>query len=83
MPLRTYASSMSSATPNYKELPISERIQLVEDIWDSIAEETAGSLQLSAEEREELHRRYVAHQADPSSSIPWKQVRGPLFKSQS
>jgi putative addiction module component (TIGR02574 family) len=71
---------MSTVPLNFKELPISERIQLVEDIWDSIAEETPGPLQLSTEERAELHRRYAAHQADPSSSIPWEQVRAALFK---
>ena len=73
---------MSAVTLNFKELPISERIQLVEDIWDSIAEETPSALRLSPEERAELHRRYAAHQAEPSSSIPWEQVRAALFKGQ-
>ena len=71
---------MNTTTLNFKELPISERIQLVEDIWDSIAAETPGTLQLSPTERAELHARYAAHQADPSSSIPWEQVRATLFK---
>jgi putative addiction module component (TIGR02574 family) len=74
---------MSTAALNYRSLPISERIELVEDIWDSIAEETAGPLQLSAEQRAELHRRLAAHQADPASSISWEQVRADLFKGQS
>lgn len=71
---------MSAVTLNFKALPISERIQLVEDIWDSIAEETSGSLDLSADDRAELHRRLDAHKANPSSSIPWEQVRAALFK---
>ena len=45
---------MNTATLNFKALPISERIQLVEDIWDSIAQETPGPLTLSAEEEAEL-----------------------------
>ena len=73
---------MNTASLNFKDLPISERIQLVEDIWDSIAEETPGQLQLSAEDRAELHRRLSEHQADPSSGIPWEQVRVSLFKGQ-
>jgi putative addiction module component (TIGR02574 family) len=73
---------MNNATPNFKTLPISERIELVEDIWDSIAEETTGSLNLSDAERAELHRRFAAHQADPSSGVPWEQVREALFKGQ-
>ncbi|MFC4819848.1 addiction module protein [Dokdonella ginsengisoli] len=69
---------MAKASLNYKELPISERIQLVEDIWDSIAEETP--VVLSAEDRSELHRRHAAHQADPSSSLDWDRIRIELFK---
>lgn len=74
---------MNTASLNFRELPISERIQLVEDIWDSIAEETSGQLQLSTEERAELHRRLAEHQANPSSSVPWEQVRAALFKGHS
>lgn len=74
---------MNTALLNFKELPISERIELVEDIWDSIAEETPGQLQLSQQDRAELHRRLSAHHADPSSSLPWEQVRALLFKGQS
>lgn len=76
-----YAYSMNTSTLNFKALPVSERIQLVEDIWDSIAEETSGSLELSVEERAELQRRYAAHQADPSSGISWDEVRVALFKN--
>jgi putative addiction module component (TIGR02574 family) len=74
---------MNASSLNFKDLPISERIQLVEDIWDSIAEETPGQLQLSTDDRAELHRRLFAYQSDPSSSIPWEQVRASLFKGQS
>ena len=73
---------MNSPISNFKDLPVSERIQLVEDIWDSIAEETPVPLQLSAADRAELQRRIAAHQADPSSSIPWEEVRASLFKGQ-
>ena len=71
---------MSTLTPNFKELPIAERIRLVEDIWDSIAEETPDSPHLLDEERAELHRRLAGHVADPASSIPWEEVRTSLFK---
>ena len=74
---------MNTATLNFRELPISERIQLVEDIWDSIADETPNQLDLSPTDRSELHHRLAEHQADPSSSIPWSEVRALLFKAQS
>ena len=71
---------MNTAALNYRALPLSERIELVEDIWDSIAEETATPVQLADEECAELHRRLAAHRTDPNSSIPWEQVRANLFK---
>jgi len=70
---------MSAIVEDIKKLSVSERIELVEDIWNSIAEEPQFSPNLSAEEREELHRRYAAHQADSSTGIPWSRVRGKIF----
>lgn len=73
---------MNTAMLNFKTMPISERIELVEDIWDSIAAETSSSLNLSDAQRAELHKRFAEHQADPSSGLSWEQVRAALFKSQ-
>lgn len=69
-------------TTEYMKLSVSERIQLVEDIWDSIAAEAPDSLGLSETQKAELHRRVAAHQADPSSAVPWEQVRAKLFPDQ-
>ncbi|NOQ45929.1 MAG: addiction module protein, partial [Desulfobulbaceae bacterium] len=38
-----------------------------------------GILKLSETERLELDRRRDAHQADPTSGIPWKEIRSKLF----
>ena len=73
-------SSRKKTALNYKALPISERIELVEDIWDSIADETFAGVALSPAQRDELNRRFAAHEADPASSILWSQVRQALFK---
>ena len=77
-----YAVHMNTITFNFKALPVTERIELVEDIWNSIAEETAGGLQLSSGEVAELQRRLSQHQQDPSTSVPWEQVRSALFQNQ-
>ena len=71
----------SGATVEYMKLSVSERIQLVEDIWDSIAAEAPDTVELSEAQKAELHRRLAAHRADPSSAIPWEQVRSKLFSS--
>lgn len=46
------------------------------------AAETIIPVQFSPDGRAELQRRLSAHQAAPSSSIPWQQVRGERFKRQ-
>jgi putative addiction module component (TIGR02574 family) len=48
---------------NLRELPITERIQLVDDIWDSIADEQ-DALSLSDAQREELDRRLDGYEVD-------------------
>jgi putative addiction module component (TIGR02574 family) len=68
---------MADPAPEYRKLPIPERIQLVEEIWDSIAQD-AKALPLSDEMRAELDRRWAEHERDPSSAVPWEQVRSEL-----
>ncbi|MDO9048729.1 MAG: addiction module protein [Methylobacter sp.] len=73
----------STVTTEYMKLSVSERIQLVEDIWDSIAAEAPDdALGLSQTQKAELHRRVAAHHADPSSAVPWELVRAKLFSDQ-
>lgn len=70
----------STVTTEYMKLSVSERIQLVEDIWDSIVAEAPDDVfDLSQTQKAELHRRVAEHRADPSSAVPWEQVRAKLF----
>ncbi len=56
-------------------LSVSERIQLVEDIWDSIAQ-APESIELSEAQRMELDKRLDAYRRDPGQGSPWEVVRG-------
>lgn len=56
------------------KLSVSERIQLVEDIWDSIAQ-VPEVVELSEAQRVELDKRLDAHHRDPSKGSPWEVVR--------
>lgn len=49
--------------PTLWDLPIEQRIRLVEDLWDSIAADQ-GTLSLTDEQRAELDRRLDAYEAD-------------------
>jgi putative addiction module component (TIGR02574 family) len=56
------------------ELSISERIQLAEDIWDSIAA-TPRSIVLTEAQREELDRRMEDYQRNPEEGTSWETVK--------
>ena len=54
-------------------LSIPERLQLVEDLWDSIAAEAAGEpdrLPLDSSLRHELRRRSEAYRRNPHEAVP-------------
>lgn len=71
---------MSNPVPDYHSLSVSERIQLVEDIWDSIVAENPESIQLTPTHRTEVKRRLEAHDANPDSAVSWDSVRTELFQ---
>ncbi len=61
-------------------LSVAERIQIVEDIWDSIAAES-DALVLTPEHREELDRRLADHEANPGAGRSWSEVKARLLGS--
>ncbi len=56
------------------ELPVSERLRLVHDLWDSIAE-LPEALQLTDEQKSELDKRLEQHRLNPDAAIPWDEVK--------
>ena len=58
---------------NLRELPLDDRIRLVEDLWDSIAQDQE-ALKLTAEQAAELDRRLDAFEADGSLGQPASEV---------
>ena len=70
----------SNLTEEAKKLSIAERINLVEEIWDSIAEEN-GCFELSEAQKEELDRRLEANRANPSRGRTWEEIRSEFLKS--
>jgi len=60
-----------------RELSVDERIQLVEDIWDSIAL-APESLELTEPQRRELDRRLALHAENPNRGSTWAEVRSRL-----
>ena len=54
-------------------LSIPERIQLVEDIWDTIAAE-AQSIELTEDEKRIIDERLEAYHRNPELGAPWEDV---------
>jgi len=61
-------------TADLLELSVSERIQLVEDLWDSIVA-APESIPLTEEQKQELDRRLDAYHQNPDAGSPWELVR--------
>lgn len=64
----------------FLELSVAERVQLAEDIWDSLAA-SQEDIPVTDAQREELDRRLDAHARAPEAALPWDEVRGRLKKS--
>ena len=61
---------MIQAISELQKLPLHERLQLVEDLWDSIALEDV-NLDVPQWQRDELDRRDGELQRNPGLGIPW------------
>ena len=70
---------MSTQISDILQLSVAERIQLAEDIWDSIAAEDSEAASLTPAQLQEVQARLQAHDQDPSSAVPWEQVRSELL----
>ncbi len=60
-------------------LSVAERIELIGDLWDSMAE-VPQAIELTEAQKAELDRRLEAHHKDPSAGAPWPVVRDRIAK---
>jgi len=70
----------SELTEQAKKLSIPERIILVEEIWDSIAEENE-AFELTAAQKQELDRRLEASRANPNGGRTWDEIKAEFMKA--
>lgn len=59
---------------NFLSLSIAERIQLVCDLWDSVAA-IPGSVDLTEPQKEELEKRLNEYRNNPDAGSPWETVK--------
>ena len=71
---------MSTQLSEILQLTIAERIQLAEDIWDSVAA-FPEALPLTDAQKEELDRRSQAYAQNPNEGIAWDELKDKLRES--
>lgn len=71
---------MNTQLSDILQLSVAERIQLVEDIWDSIAT-VPNNLPLTAAQEEELDRRLAAYEQNPNEGMLWDEFKQTLGKT--
>ena len=70
---------MSTVRKEILSLSVADRLQLLEEIWDSLAE-TQEAIPVTDAQRKELARRRRAHARNPSAAKPWTEVRARLSR---
>ena len=67
-------------TNQAKNLSIPERIRLVEEIWDTIAEENE-AFELTDSQKRELDRRLELAKQDPTRGRTWDEIKAEFMNS--
>ena len=71
---------MSTTIDEFTKLPLPQRLEIVEKLWDSIAADPE-RLPVTAKQAEELDRRLAAHEANPGEGVAWEEIRARLRKA--
>ena len=72
---------MSTELSEILQMSVADRIQLAEDIWESIAA-FPDSLPLTEEQRHELDHRLKLYAENRQQGISWSDLKEKLLKSQ-
>ena len=68
----------SQLSAEIRTLPIDQRLDLVDQIWDSIYEDQA-QFELTDAQKSDLDRRLAAHVAAPDRGDTWQNVKKNLL----
>ena len=74
------AAMQNELTEAAKRLSISDRILLVEEIWDTIAEENQ-PFELTDAQKRELDRRLESTRSNPGQGRTWDAIKSEFMKS--
>jgi putative addiction module component (TIGR02574 family) len=66
-------SDLNSLLTDASQLPLADRLELIEALWDTVPENALPPL--SDQWKAEIHRRSAAFEAGTAKTIPWNAVR--------
>jgi putative addiction module component (TIGR02574 family) len=61
-----------------ERLSVADRMRIVEELWDSIADE-ADAVEVTPEDQAELERRLAEHRAAPAEGVSWEEPKERLI----
>ncbi|HKI33917.1 MAG TPA: addiction module protein [Gemmataceae bacterium] len=70
---------MRDRFPEICQLGVEEKLQLVQDLWDDIADHHADEIPIPEWVWEEVERRHEKYLADPTSGLTWAQVEASIL----
>jgi putative addiction module component (TIGR02574 family) len=65
---------MNPQLPLLTDLSLPEKLQLVEDLWDHIAQ-SPEALPVPDWQKQELDKRKTSYEANPSSGVSWSEAK--------
>ena len=71
---------LKEAIPHFKEMSPSEKLLLLEELWDDLAESPA-DIPVLDWQRQELELRYHEYLQNPTEGSPWTEVRERLMRT--
>lgn len=66
--------TLEQSLPWFDEMSASEKILLLQDLWDRLAADS-DQVETTARQREELDRRLECYHADPGATSAWDDVQ--------
>ena len=71
---------LKEAIPHFAELSSSEKLLLLEELWDNLADHPS-EVPVPDWQKRELERRYQEYLANPGEGSPWPEVRERLQRN--
>jgi putative addiction module component (TIGR02574 family) len=65
---------MRDRFPQLFELSVEEKLQLVEELWDDIADHHADEIPIPKELIEEVERRHASFLQNPTDVLTWQEI---------